>query len=112
MSLHEFPSAAVLIDAVEQFLRDDVMPAVEGRLHFHTLVAANVLAVVGRELTYGPQQDAEHQERLTALGVDSDAELAAAIRSGDYDERLPELLDALLADVTAKVTVANPKHLK
>jgi hypothetical protein len=112
MSLHEYPTAAQLVDAVEQFLRNDVMPAVEGRLQFHTLVAANVLAVVGRELTLGPAQDAAHADRLAGLGVADDAELAAAIRSGEFDGRLPELLETLLADVTAKVTVANPKHLQ
>jgi len=112
VTLHEFPSAAQLIDAVEQFLRNDVMPALEGRLHFHTLVAANVLAVIGRELTLGPQQEAEHQERLAALGAGDDADLAAAITTGAFDGRLAELLDALLADATARVSVANPKHLQ
>lgn len=112
MGLHEFPTAAQLVDAVEQFLRNDVMPALDGRLQFHTLVAANVLAVIGRELELGPQQETEHQDRLTELGVADDAALADAIKNGDLDGRLPELLDVLLADVAAKVTVANPKHLQ
>jgi hypothetical protein len=112
MSLHEYPTAAQLIDAVEQFLRTDVMPALDGRLQFHTLVAANVLAVVGRELTLGPAQDAEHADRLERLGVTDDADLAAKIRSGEFAGRLPELLESMLADVTAKVSVANPKHLQ
>jgi hypothetical protein len=111
MALHEYPTAAQLVEAVERFLRDDVMPTLEGRLHFHALVAANVLAVVGRELALGPDQDADHVARLAALGVADDSTLALAIRAGDFDGRLPELLDALLADTTAKVSVANPKHL-
>lgn len=111
MSLHEYPSAADLANAVEAFLRNDVMPAVEGRLQFHALVAANVMAVIGRELTLGPDQEISHQERLATLGVADDAALAAAIRDGDMDGRLPELFDVLLQDTTAKVTVANPKHL-
>jgi hypothetical protein len=111
MSLHEFPTAAELVDAVEQFLRNDVMPAVEGRLHFHALVAANVLAVVGRELADGPAQEAGHAQRLAALGAADDAALAAAIRAGEFDGRMPELLEALAADAAARVGVANPKHL-
>ena len=46
-----FPTAAQLAEAVEGFLREELMPALEGRLHFQTLVAANVMAVVVQYLS-------------------------------------------------------------
>jgi Domain of unknown function (DUF6285) len=111
MSVHGRPTAAELAAAVEEFLRSEVMPAVTGRLQFHTLVAANVMAILGRELTLGPAQEVEHAERLAGLGFSDDAALAAAVRSGAMDDRVEELLGVLQALVEAKVAVANPKHL-
>ena len=102
-------SAADLAAAVEDFLRTDVMPAVDGPLKFQALVAANVMAIIGRELTLGAQQELSHAARLAGLGVADDAELAAAIRRGAMDERFGEIIDALRQSVADKVAVANPK---
>ncbi|MEY3679927.1 MAG: DUF6285 domain-containing protein [Ilumatobacteraceae bacterium] len=109
--LHDVPSARELIEAVREWLERDVLAATQGRVQFHTRVAMNVLAMVERELELGPEQAREHAARLLALGVNSDAELAAAIRSGSLDHRLSEVVDAVRADVTAKLAVANPGHL-
>jgi hypothetical protein len=109
MALHDFPPAAELAAAVEDFLRTDVMPAVEGPLKFQALVAANVMAIIARELSLGPDQERGHAERLAGLGFASDADLAAAIRSGAMDERFGEVIDALRQSVADKVAVANPK---
>ena len=109
--LHDVPSARELIEAVREWLERDVLAATQGRVQFHTRVAMNVLAMVERELEFGPDQEREHAARLVALGVNSDAELAEAIRSGSLDHRLSEVVDAVRADVTAKLEVANPGHL-
>jgi hypothetical protein len=106
-----YPSAADLARAVEGFLREELMPALEGRLQFQTLVAANVMAILGRELTDGPAAAAAHAERLAALGIADDEALVAAIRNGDMDGRMGELLTALRPSVEANLTIANPKHL-
>lgn len=111
MNMHGRPTAAELAAAVQEFLREELMPALEGRLRFHTLVAANVLAIIERELTLGPAQEEQHAARLADLGVRDDAELAAAIRGGSLDERTPEVVEALWESVVAKVRVANPKYL-
>ena len=63
------------------WIESDVIPATDGRLKFHARVAANVLGMVEREIELGPDQAAAHQARLDALGVASDAELAAQIRA-------------------------------
>jgi hypothetical protein len=106
-----YPSAAQLAEAVEGFLREEVMPALEGRLHFQALVAANVMAILQRELAEGPTLHSAHADRLASLGVTDDQELVAAIRRGDMDGRAAELLATLRPSVEAALAIANPKHL-
>lgn len=109
---HDVPTAGQLVEAVREFLERDVLPAASGRQRFHALVAANLLAMVERELADGPRQAGEHRERLAALGFGSDGELARAIRAGELDERYGEVRSALLESVAAKLAVANPAYLK
>ena len=77
---HDVPTAAELVEAVQAFLREEVMPVTEGRVQFLTRVSANVLGIVGRELELGPAQRAAHHEGLDELGYGDDLELAGAIR--------------------------------
>ncbi|HWA67796.1 MAG TPA: DUF6285 domain-containing protein [Mycobacteriales bacterium] len=107
-----FPTAAQLAEAVEEFLRDELLPALDGRLKFQTLVAANVMAILRRELIDGPAGAAAHQERLASLGVADDAALVAAIRGGEMDDRIAEVIATLRPSVEAAVKIANPKHLR
>ena len=108
---HDRPTAAELVAAVREFIETDVAAATEGRVRFHARVAANVLAMVERELEMGAAQAHDHAERLASLGVADDAALAAAIRDGEFDERGGELLAALAASVADKVAVANPGYV-
>jgi aminoglycoside phosphotransferase (APT) family kinase protein len=50
---HGRPTASELLDAVRGYLTDHVMPGTAGQLSFHARVAANVLAIVARELEAG-----------------------------------------------------------
>jgi hypothetical protein len=109
--LHDAPTAAQLVEAVREFLERDVMPATDGQVQFHTRVAINVLRMVERELALAPEQVAEHARRLRALGVDSEAALAQAIRDGALDGRRAEVLAAVRDTVRAKLAVANPGYL-
>jgi hypothetical protein len=81
------PSAVELVQAVREFLERDVMAATEGRVQFHTRVAINALGMV-----------AEH-------------DLAARIRSGEFDDRLDEVRAEVRETVRQKLLVANPKYL-
>lgn len=111
------PDASELVAAVREFLERDVMPATDGRVQFHTRVAVNVLAIVERELTLGPDLEPGERARATALlGHDGTAgalerELADAIRSGALDDRLPEVRGHVRATVREKLLVANPGYL-
>lgn len=105
MTPHDRPTAAELVEAVREFLQRDVMDATSGRVHFHARVAANVLAIVERELAAGPLAD------LTAEARAREADLARRIRSGEIDDRLESVRREVRATVRAKLLVADPEHL-
>jgi hypothetical protein len=111
VSPHDVPTADQLIESVREWLERDVLPSTDGRLQFHARVAVNVLAMVERELQLGAAQAEAHAHRLAALGCADDADLSARIRSGDLDDRLPEVRDLVWASVRDKLAVANPKYL-
>jgi aminoglycoside phosphotransferase (APT) family kinase protein len=50
---HGRPTASELLEAVQEFLTGQVMPASTGQLAFHARVAANTLGIVARELELG-----------------------------------------------------------
>lgn len=76
------PTAREIVAAVRQHVTDDVMPASSGRATFHARVAANMLAIVERELAQ-----------------------PAPAYDGDDWRSLAEV-------VRLKLAVANPKHLR
>jgi len=118
---------------VRGFLESQVIPASTGGRQFHARVAANVLAIVARELR---DEDAflrsewrrlarlvdEPSDReppadggaLRAAVAALNAALAARIRSGDAD-REPErtaVVAHLRATVADKLRIANPAYLE
>lgn len=111
-SPHDAPTAAQLVEAVREFLENDVLAATEGRVQFHTRVAVNALKMVQRELESGPAPAEDHAGRLARLGVADEAALSAAIRSGELDERYDEVKELVWATVRDKLAVANPRYLE
>jgi hypothetical protein len=109
---HDPPDAPTLLEAVREFLTGEVEPELDGRLRYLVKVAANVLAIVERELRLGPEQAARHRERLARLGFESDAALAEAIRSGALDDRFEQLAEALREMIADKLAVARPHYVK
>ena len=111
------PAASELVAAVREFLEHDVMPATDGRVQFHTRVAVNMLGIVERELTLGPDlEPAEIARAAALLGHDGEAralerELAAAIRGGSLDDRLGDVRAHVRATVREKLLIANPAYL-
>lgn len=108
---HDRPTAAELIESVREWLERDVAPSVDGRLSFHTRVAMNSLDIVLRELAAGNDMTQRHEDVLASLGVSTDAELSAKIRSGELDGSLAQVLNSLAPVIEDKVRVANPKYL-
>ena len=127
--MQDRPTARELLEAVRRFLEDDVLPALDGPARFHARVAANVLAIVGRELEdEEPTLIAEWTRLATLLGLPSDAppdrlvalrtavadlteQLCARIRRGDADAPAfrAAVRAAVSASVAEKLAVANPR---
>ena len=100
--MNDRPGSRELLDAVEAFLRDDVIPSVEGHVRYQARVAANVVAIVAREidLEEGHLQ-AEWQGLMRLLGREVDAPGSrAALESGlkEANEILVERIRAGEAD--------------
>ncbi len=131
--MQDQPDAKELLRAVRSFIERELIPTIsDPRLRFRSLVAVNVLAIVGRELGEGtaplriewerlaillnrpgdkmPESDDALREAVLALN----RELAARIRSGELDE--DPLYSAALqhaeAMVIEKLRVANPRYLE
>lgn len=115
--MQDRPTAGELLEAIREFLAEDVMPAVEGRVQFHTRVAINALGMLEREVRLGPELDAAERARLgDLLGQDADVatlttELATRIRDGSLDDRRDEVIATVRESVRAKLLVANPDYL-
>jgi hypothetical protein len=108
---HDKPSTGELVESVREWLETDVLAATEGRLQYHARVAINVLSIVERELMLADGHEAAHLDRLRTLGVADDTALAAAIRSGELDDRMAEVRALVWESVRDKLAVANPKYL-
>jgi uncharacterized protein (DUF2267 family) len=108
--VHDAPDADELLAAVVEFLRDRLAPDVPDEHRFHLRVAVNVLEIVRRELSLGPEQEDAHRARLAGIGVADDAELAARLRSGSLDPA--EVRAAVFESVVDKLRVANPRYLE
>lgn len=113
---HDPPSAAQLVEAVREWLETQVMPNVSGAMQFNARVAANVLAMVEREIELGPQQGAVHIDGLRALGCTDDADLARKIRLGEFADDMGnvsgDVEEFVFNSVVEKLRVANPKYLR
>ena len=129
--MQDRPTAIELLTAVREFLEQDVLPGLDGRKRFHALVAANVLAVVARELADEETSLVAEWQRLRQLiGLDETVPparldgLRAAVR--ELTQRLCDRIRAGDADggafgaavrahvrmtVVEKLRVANPKYL-
>lgn len=106
--MHGRPTAAELVEAVREYIEGDVREATQGRVSFHSRVAANVLATVQRELDLGPAMAAAQVARLGGLGVGSEADLADAVRTGRFDPNEDTVVSVIAETVVDKLRVANP----
>ena len=106
--LHGRPTAAELVAAVAEFLETDVRKATDGRVNFHARVAANVLRTVERELL--DDTATEVADALADIGFTDEAQLAAAIRSGELDDRPDEVTACLRTLVHRRLAVAHPGY--
>jgi hypothetical protein len=103
-----------LLDAVRQFLREQLLPELDGFKAYTTRVAANALGIVAREMQMGAGL-AELDARIaTALGLDAQAgaiprQIALGLRDGTLvvDERV---LSYLKQRTLLSIAIDNPKY--
>lgn len=130
--MQDRPTAGELVAAARAFLQQEIVPALaDHRLKFRALIAANVLAVVERELEGEEDRlrvawwrlaaldpgEGEPPPTLSALRADVQARLSslcARIRAGEADEGAwgEELFAAVRFMVEEKLRVANPRYLE
>lgn len=124
--MNDRPTATELLAAVERFLEESAVPALEGPAKYHARVAANVVRIVARELACEDAHVAREWEGLAALLGDvprpgardalhasiraRNEDLVQRIRAGDADagpwrEALLAHLSRVVAD---KLDVAQP----
>ena len=110
------PNVDELLEAVEEFLRDKAMPALDGHLNFNARVAANVVGIVRREVAQSDQIEADQAERLTdILGHEGELrelnrELCLQIRNGDIPLDDSKLMNHLQQFALEEIGVDNPRY--
>jgi hypothetical protein len=121
------PDAPELLEAVAEFLLADVREWAPREKRFQVLVAANVCAVLARELRAGdaplredlilfrellgePPGEVPEGEDLRAAVREAQAALSGRLRAGDLDARLDDLADRLREHVRRKLEVARPGY--
>jgi hypothetical protein len=106
------PTATELVEAVSEYLESGVMERNTGRAAFEARVARNALQIAEREMRLGPGIARDHARRLSGLGVASDHEFVAAIRSGRFDDDWQRVGRVLAASARDQLRVANPSYLE
>jgi hypothetical protein len=121
------PPGPELLEAVAEYLFAELRAEVPREQRFRVLVAANVCAVVARELRAGDepaQQDlgllrellgeeageALSGAELEAAVREAQTELARRLRAGELDERLDELTPRLAEHARRKLEIARPGY--
>ena len=129
--MNDRPTAVELVDAVRHYLEAELLPTLtDARQRFQTLVAANVLAVAGRELAGEEEQLREEWDLLAGLlGADglrpegltalrqavrqANSRLCERVRAGDFDGPgdFRALSGKLRVLAVRKLEVASPRYL-
>ena len=128
--MNDRPTGVELLRAVERFLEQEVVPRLDGPRRYHARVAANVVAIVAKEIETEEAQLQSEWERLGALlGLreqqpalrhalreavrERTQALAARIRRGDADRGAwrDELIAHLRRTVADKLVVSKPPRI-
>ena len=121
--MQDRPDAHELLGALAEWLASELAPNVERDQRFGVRVAANVAAIVAREIAPSAPEPERERERmaqlLSAAGAPDDGaadareaarRVAAAIRSGRLDGHWDATLAALRESVRDKLAVARPGY--
>ena len=124
--MQDRPTAQELLRAAQDFCEKDLIPQLSGRVRFHARVLQNVLSILEREWEHEEDAVRAEWERLRALLDENaavpeslrataaqvrewNARLSDAVRSGSFDDRFDEVIEALSATVDEKLRIASPR---
>jgi len=103
-----------LLEAVRQFLRQEVLPELDGFKAYNTRVAANVLGIVAREMQLGAGLSELDAQIAADLGLEVPTaivprQIALALRDGTLaaDE---QVLSYLKQRTLLAIAIDNPKY--
>ncbi len=125
--MQDRPTAPELLDALAAMLFTEVREWVPRERRFQILVAANLCAVVAREIRAGAEPsladvalfrsilgdanvDVPAPEDADAVAREEATRLAAAIRAGELDGSLDSVIAELEQHVRRKLDVARPGY--
>jgi hypothetical protein len=124
--MQDRPTAPELLEALAEYLYAELRPHVPPEQRFKTLVAANVCAVIAREIRAGADPSlADVALFRSILGVEAPApaahradseaheaarELALLIRRGDLDAGIEDVAARLREHVRRKLDIARPGY--
>jgi hypothetical protein len=114
--MQDEPTPIELIEAVAEFLRNDITPEISGHSAFELRVAINALDLVTRQLILEQGSDAAEAARLTALlGLQGtlgelNRALADRIAKGEADLQTPGLAEHLWQTTMDKLAVDQPNY--
>lgn len=107
-------TSAELLAAVRNFLREQVLPELDGFKAYNTRVAANALGIVARELELGAAMAALDQQMAADLGLDAQSvsiprHIALALRDGRMVAD-GKILTYLRKRTLLAIAIDNPKY--
>lgn len=114
--MQDLPTSLEIVGVVSDFLREQILPDLEGRTKFHALVAANALDIVRRELETAPVANNGEQDRLISLLKDEgslddlNTLLCKQIESGEVTLETPGLKEHLWTSTLTKLAIDQPKY--
>ena len=114
--MYDHPDPQEQLAAVTAFLREQLVPRLEGQLAFHARVAANMLDIVERQIRLAPAAERDELNRLhELLGVDGtvaelNRELCQRIADGRVVPLTPGLMEHLWLVTLDKLAVDQPRY--
>ncbi|MGB3488679.1 MAG: DUF6285 domain-containing protein [Xanthobacteraceae bacterium] len=114
--MQDEPTPTELLNAVAEFLRNDIAPKTSGAAAFKLRVATNAIDLVVRQLELSEPRAGDELTRLVKLLgengslVDLNRKLADSIATGALDLRTPGLADHLWQTTMDKLAVDQPNY--
>ena len=125
--MNEYPNCDDVLQGVQGFLNQNVIPSISDRgLRFRIRVAAHLIATVRRELELGPTHRAKERRRLLEMNIrpegdqgddaglaspslnDLNGALAKSIRDGGNKPELDDIKEHLFATLREALSVIQP----